>query len=177
MERNPWYETITDSTHILQGDIIDSCPIYIPLSKKEIKKKRKKILVKEFNIIIMSQSCDLENPKVKLVIVCPVHNLSVFEKTNSFFASDKGKENLRRGNNPGYHLLDESSIEGHISEYKVVDFRNVYAVPKETLLELIEKEERIRLVSPYREHLSQAFARFFMRVGLPSDIPPFADKI
>ena len=24
---------------------------------------------------------------------------------------------------------------------------------------------------PYREHLAQAFARFFMRVGLPIDIP------
>jgi hypothetical protein len=29
------------------------------------------------------------------------------------------------------------------------------------------------LLPPYREHLSQAFARFFMRVGLPVDIPPF----
>jgi hypothetical protein len=32
---------------------------------------------------------------------------------------------------------------------------------------------RLRLLPPYREHLSQAFARFFMRVGLPVDIPPF----
>jgi hypothetical protein len=30
---------------------------------------------------------------------------------------------------------------------------------------------RLRLCPPYREHLAQAFARFFMRVGLPSDIP------
>jgi hypothetical protein len=27
--------------------------------------------------------------------------------------------------------------------------------------------------SPYLEHFSQAFARFFMRVGLPSTIPGF----
>ncbi len=26
---------------------------------------------------------------------------------------------------------------------------------------------RVRLLSPYKEHLSQAFARYFMRVGLP----------
>ena len=32
---------------------------------------------------------------------------------------------------------------------------------------------RWRLMSPYLEHLSQAFARFFMRVGLPSSIPEF----
>ena len=31
----------------------------------------------------------------------------------------------------------------------------------------------LRLLPPYGEHLSQAFARFFMRVGLPVDIPPF----
>jgi hypothetical protein len=33
--------------------------------------------------------------------------------------------------------------------------------------------KRLRLLPPYREHLSQAFARFFMRVGLPTDIPKF----
>ena len=32
---------------------------------------------------------------------------------------------------------------------------------------------RWRLRSPYLEHCSQAFARFFMRVGLPGTIPPF----
>ncbi|MEZ2279409.1 MAG: hypothetical protein ACBR12_21120, partial [Microcoleus sp.] len=33
--------------------------------------------------------------------------------------------------------------------------------------------DRWRLKSPYLEHFSQAFARLFMRVGLPSAIPPF----
>jgi hypothetical protein len=32
----------------------------------------------------------------------------------------------------------------------------------------------VRLLPPYREHLAQAFARFFIRVGLPVDVPPFA---
>jgi predicted DNA-binding antitoxin AbrB/MazE fold protein len=32
---------------------------------------------------------------------------------------------------------------------------------------------RWRLQSPFREHFSQSFARFFMRVGLPAAIPPF----
>jgi hypothetical protein len=34
---------------------------------------------------------------------------------------------------------------------------------------------RWRLQSPFLEHFSQAFARFFMRVGLPSAVPPFTD--
>jgi hypothetical protein len=31
----------------------------------------------------------------------------------------------------------------------------------------------LRLLPPYRKHLSQSFARFIMRVGLPIDIPSF----
>ena len=34
----------------------------------------------------------------------------------------------------------------------------------------ITQAHRLRLLPPYREHLSQAFARYFMRVGLPVDI-------
>jgi len=34
-------------------------------------------------------------------------------------------------------------------------------------------ENRPRLLSPYVEHFSQSFARFFMRVGLPSQIPAY----
>lgn len=38
--------------------------------------------------------------------------------------------------------------------------------------ELITRKEieHLRLLPPYREHLSQAFARYFMRVGLPQDL-------
>jgi hypothetical protein len=60
------------------------------------------------------------------------------------------------------------------AHYLVVDFRNVYSVSFDFLTEWVQRKgRRLRLLSPYREHLSQAFARFFMRVGLPVDIPPF----
>lgn len=100
--------------------------------------------------------------------------LTEFEKRSEFFKSRKGKEALRQGNVPGYHLLNRCEIKGFATEYLVVDFRSVYSIPFDFLLELIQKRsKRIRLLPPYREHLSQAFARFFMRVGLPVDIPAF----
>jgi hypothetical protein len=34
-------------------------------------------------------------------------------------------------------------------------------------------ESHFLLRSPYLEHFSQTFARYFMRVGLPSDIPSY----
>lgn len=57
-------------------------------------------------------------------------------------------------------------------EHRVVDFHAIYTVPRdflETLL-LDRNKPRVRLLPPYREHLSQAFARFFMRVGLPAPL-------
>lgn len=122
----------------------------------------------------MSQSCDLVQRKIYLVIVCPVWPLGEFEKRSDFFRSRKGKEALRQGNASGYHLLNKCDLKGFESDYMVVDFRSVYSVPFDFLIKLTKtRGRRLRLLPPYREHLSQAFARFFMRVGLPIDIPAF----
>ena len=40
-----------------------------------------------------------------------------------------------------------------------------------------ENDSHLTLLSPYKEHLAQAFARFFMRVGLPADIPKFSKRV
>ncbi|MCS6860043.1 MAG: hypothetical protein NZT92_06970 [Abditibacteriales bacterium] len=59
-------------------------------------------------------------------------------------------------------------------EIRVVDFRRVYTLPKAFVRNFAAAQgKRLRPLPPYREHLAQAFARFFMRVGLPVDIPPF----
>lgn len=79
-------------------------------------------------------------------------------------------EKLKRGNQPGYHLLNKSIDDG-FEDYMVVDFRNVYGIQISALLDIVSRmKNRKRLLSPYKEHLSQAFARYFMRVGLPQDI-------
>jgi hypothetical protein len=58
-----------------------------------------------------------------------------------------------------------------VSDYLVVDFSNVYGVDFDTIMEISKTlDKKVRLLPPYREHLSQAFARYFMRVGLPQDI-------
>src|SRR4051812_10031136 len=49
---------------------------------------------------------------------------------------------------------------------------SVHTVPRAFLDTLIADRaaKRLRLLPPYREYLSQPFARFFMRVGLPTPI-------
>jgi hypothetical protein len=57
-------------------------------------------------------------------------------------------------------------------EHHIVDFHMIYTVPRDFLESLLQHrgKPRLRLVPPYREHLSQAFDRFFMRVGLPAPL-------
>ena len=56
----------------------------------------------------------------------------------------------------------------------VADFRQLITLPAALLHDHAKAlGPRWRLQSPFVEHFSQAFARFFMRVGLASVIPEF----
>ncbi len=170
-----WYETIISSNEIEQGDLISDCPIVIPPSKLLVGEEPE-IEIKLIDSVILSQSCDLVNDKIEIVLVCPYYTLKTFinnlpeEQKKTKKAINKHIDNLKRGHLPGYHLLNKDS-EVNIADYLVVDFKNVYGIQIQSIKEIAANlEKRIRLLPPYREHLSQSFARYFMRVGLPQDI-------
>ena len=169
-----WYNELNSSNEIEQGDMIPDCPILIPPSKISVGDEPE-IEIKLIDSIILSQSCDLANNKIQIVLVCPYFPLKTFvenlpEGEQKQKVARKHIENLRKGFLPGYHLLNKSD-KNNIDDYLVVDFRNVYGIQIENLKDIAEMlESRQRLLPPYREHLSQAFARYFMRVGLPQDI-------
>lgn len=167
-----WYSIIDSKTPLNQGDFIMSCPIL----EQEFNPSSEKITARytEYDVIIMSQSCDLENEKLDLVLVCPIDDILNLSQNNPWFQSPKNLEKLRQGNQPNYHLLNKCTLNNYQHDFMIVDFRTVFSVPYRYLRQKIQNEpNRLRLLSPYKEHLSQAFARFFMRVGLPVDIPPF----
>ncbi|MBI5195244.1 MAG: hypothetical protein HZA10_02860 [Nitrospirae bacterium] len=171
----PWYEIIDNDEPVLQGDFLLSCPVFAPVYDAVLKEgATPSFEIVEYDVIIMSQSCDLASKKLDLVLVCPLWKLSDLEVREAFIKSSKGKETLRQGNMPGYHLLNKCVINGFQREYMVADFRNTYSVHFDLINDISKKQaKRLRLLPPYREHLSQAYARFFMRVGLPIDIPQF----
>lgn len=172
-----WFDIVDENEPILQGDFFNSCPVVTPPSEIKSDVKSIETDVLEYDVIILSQSCDLIYEKVDLVLVCPTWTLKEIEKKYNFFKSSNGKEKLRQGNVPGYHLLNKSILKGFERDFVIVDFHNVYGVPFDYLNKLAKTTgKRLRLLPPYREHLSQSFARFFMRVGLPMDIPSFIKK-
>lgn len=177
----PWYETLTATNEILQGDFIPQCPLIVPPETLEINPEaatiqfNESVTIKTLNTVVVSQSCDLQNDKIEIVLVCPYYSLEDF--IASLQPSDqtaKGRDRvikgLKQGNLPSYHLLNRDTDSG-MQDFCVVDFKNVYGVNFQFLKTYVENfGGRLRLLPPYREHLSQAFARFFMRVGLPHDI-------
>lgn len=128
----------------------------------------------ELTLIIVTQSCDLENSKVELVAMCPAYTLEEFEITNPKFKNKERWESVRKGREPGLHLLGSPSDPDDNRSTLVVDFGQIFSLPPGYLEKKAEAVgERLRLDSPFLEHFSQAFARYFMRVGLPSQIPAF----
>ena len=106
--------------------------------------------------------------------LCPIHSLSRFEEVNPNFKKKGQWEQVRKGRVEGLHLLASPDDPANNREALVVDFRQIYSLPFGYLTRhATALGNRHRLQSPFLEHFSQAFARFFMRVGLPSSIPAY----
>lgn len=126
------------------------------------------------DLIVITQSCDLEQNKVSFVALCPIYGLTRFEEANPSFMRRGAWEQVRQGRVVGLHLLASPHDPAQNRGALVVDFRVIHSLPVGYLRRHASRlGDRRRLKSPYLEHFSQAFARFFMRVGLPSDIPRF----
>lgn len=173
MNASPWYSVVSLNDGLHQGDLIEKCPIIIPPSRISDGGKFD-VDVKIADAIILSQSCDLENRNIDIVLVCPYYKFEEFAIKSEKTAREKKINlfnSLAKGQQHAYHLLGKEDNNGLLNDFLVVDFRNVYGVNVDFLNTHIQQfDARLRLLSPYREHLSQSFARFFMRVGLPSNL-------
>ncbi len=122
----------------------------------------------------MTQSCDLANRKVEHVALCPIHTLPEFEIANPSFAKKGAWEAVRKGRIEGLHLLASPETPDNNRAALVVNFAQIISLPQDYLEKHADSQgNRWRLESPFLEHFSQAFARFFMRVGLPAELEPY----
>jgi len=160
-------------SNLRQGDYLTDCAVPI-FPDPSVTSETQEVPIDVFDLIVLTQSCDLEQNKVRLVAMCPIFSIQKFEKKNPEFTK-KGKWNeVRKGRMEGLHMLGALNNPTNNHETLVVDFREIYSLPLEYLVNHATKlGSRWRLKSPFLEHFSQAFARFYMRVGLPSTIPEF----
>jgi len=165
-----WIEV--EGQKLAQGDYLPSC--LVPFFKPEYGagQATQDVPVREYDCIVVTQSCDLENDKAPLVALCPIYPIAKHEEVNPKLRTQW--EAVRQGKVEGLHLIASMSSPKDNRECFVVDFRQIYSLPIAYLKNHASSlGPRWQLRSPYLEHFSQAFARFFMRVGLPSSIPPY----
>ena len=173
----PWYELVEDSDEITQGDIIKSCPVPIIKRGSEIKEGNTiDAVIEIIDGIILTQACDLANGKVKSVVLCSITSKTEFEKKLSKEGKSKKEitqiiKGINEQRQHALHIINYYKTEDFQEDYYIINFKDVFSIPIETVKEVaLQNGKRLRLCPPYREHLSQAFARFFMRVGLPINI-------
>ncbi len=188
---NNWYEIVSAEEPLTQGNFLFNCPVPAWKDNEELEiegtnEAENLQAYLEFisaDVIVMTQACDLAHSKIQNVTLCEHFSLTEHKQDweNAMRASGqtptakawkKQCEFLNDGYVWNQTILNKCDLPDFIQDYRVVDFHNVYTVPKIFLENLLRKRSvsRIRLLPPYREHLSQAFARFYMRVGLPVDI-------
>jgi hypothetical protein len=178
-----WYEVTNEGT-LRQCDILRSCPVIRLQGKLQwpitastpIPAKMEK-----YDLIILTQSCDLENSKVEdillaQVIAWPVVVRQEVERNNQIVMKRDFRKKLVEGNIPGSALLHKHEGEPRL-DWSIVSFQKLHTVQKDFLVEFATVTgPRLRLRPPYREHLAQAFARFIMRVGLPHNAQAFESE-
>ena len=181
-----WYEAVAGDAGILQGDLILDCPLMV--WKSDFKLEGDGInegldsgydIVLD-NVVVMTQACDLEQGKVDEVVVCSHYSLEEAkvlwlrgqEPGTSDKAWKKFYEKINSGSIWNFALLNRGQVDGLITAHRIVDFHEIATVPLKFLQAIAARGPRLRLRPPYREHLSQSFARYFMRVGLPAAVDP-----
>ncbi|MEO8218791.1 MAG: hypothetical protein ABI718_17075 [Acidobacteriota bacterium] len=162
-----WAEASGDE--LWQGDLLLGCQV--PRATDDWSDGQK-MIVDTYDLIVATQTCEIEQKKVTVVSTCPVWTVEYFEKANP---SIKGKWNeVLKGRRQGLHMLSSYVEASNNRMALVVDFHLVFSLPYAYLQKhAVALGHRPRLRSPWLEDFSQAFARYFMRVALPSRIPNF----
>jgi len=188
----PWYK-IAEGSSITQGDVIMGCPVAswseslpaLALSVPPEEILRTYVDFIQIDTVVMTQACDLEQGRIRYVILCPHYALEDYRIQWEYALRERMQnptqkswqafvEDVRQGRIWNLSMLNAYKDNSFEMGIRIVDFHEVFSLPRNFLESwLLHQSKRLRLQPPYREHLSQAFARFFMRVGLPIDIPKF----
>ena len=137
-------------------------------------------------VVVLTQDCDLEqdfngresgklNNKLLSVLVAPLYNaehLFVGEHLSELQISgtkiNKGKtegKTLMQNERPRYHFIDFPNDVQAVAS--IADFKHYFSVQTAYLERIKRKNFVCRLTDLFREDLSQRFAAYLGRIGLP----------
>lgn len=140
--------------------------------------------------VVLTQDCDLnqdyrvrwarkstrdEDKKLFSVIVAPLYNIEHFYKGEHLSALNMKMAEINKKRTPGTNLRNNESPRYHYLDFpdeirivnSVVDFKHYFTVNVEFLKKHMRSKFVCRLAPLFREDLSNRFAAFLSRIGLP----------
>jgi hypothetical protein len=170
-----WYE-FSDGQDLDQGDILRNVPYPVlppTLASYVEPSKFTAIQVLSRPAIVVSHSCDIaENGgtrDAKSVLFCAVS----FEGDGSaeaYFTKGGIWGEIVSGRRKTIFPLHTCVLEKHGFNRAIVNLLDIWTLPIEIVLEITKQQKPVRLLHPYRQEFSQAFARVHMRVEQPIGI-------
>jgi hypothetical protein len=165
-----------------QGDLLRAFPVVLVDEVHLEGEPTVRTRIQTLDVIIVTQTCDLENLKVRNILLARVLPWTDFAAAqyaagNTAVKSSTFRRSLIRGDIPPLTLLHNREAQPTL-DWSIVDFRELYVVDRGRIDRFVSQpgnRRRLRLRSPYKEHFAQAFARFYMRVGLPHDAASFEE--
>ena len=142
-------------------------------------------------VIVLTQDCDLksdhdatassaesQNASLLSVIVAPMYNFEHFRLGDHLeklgrkmeLFNTKSVKRLKQNENKRFHYLDFRSSEVQLPD-SVIDFKHYFAVATEHLISGEGPEQICQVDELFREDISQRFASFLSRIGLPPEKP------
>lgn len=169
-EQNGWYELI-DNPNLAQGDLF--LGVYVPMWEIPTLQEEYKSIkanMEKTNLILLSQTCDLENNKLEMALLAPFDDLERIIDNND----KKLCENIRQKNLPGYFMLQECDIKNHELNLSIVSLRKLITLPMNYMHLLNDAHNhRLRLRDEYRRNLITTLERSFNREPEPEPIQRF----
>jgi hypothetical protein len=181
-EQTSWYEAVDQDKPLEQGDILRACPVpvitsILPLTEAAAQSAEVAYDFDVLDLIILSQSCDITMQggrprRVDDIVVCPAWELPRLRE--DYPEIDRGSfiADIIRGRIPLWHALAPSEISGLERSHTFLEFRRIVVLPAAHLDALaIMQSRRLRLRSPWREHMSYAAGALLGRPAIPEPAP------
>lgn len=181
-----WFMAIDKDAPLVQGDLLVDCvvPIIVgdlPISRQAVESMEPPdIDFHVMDLMILSQSCDLDMQqgrprRVEQIVVCPAWTLAAFRKAYPTI----GKQtvgNMLAGKMPLWHVLAPSTLPELERSHTFLEFRRIMSLPGAHLdASKGLRPHRLRLRSPWREHMAYAAGYLLGRPAIPTDPPPIPD--
>jgi hypothetical protein len=170
-----WYEVVQGS-ELEQGDILHNYPVTRVYTVRAADDKPH-VRVERRDVVILTQTCDvLKRTQASILVAETVDYETLCRESNDETVSSEGyRKKLITNTVVAMFLLHKHEADPRLA-WSTVSFRNLHVCPTDDIrLFAHDHGPRLRLRSPYKEHLSQSFARFMMRVGLPRTTHEFAE--